>query len=121
MSTDPNRGPIRLDVGMVEWDVLRLRRFLRLICDSVLCRSTCCPRKSSRSRYLTLPRVVDSGGACVDIADVPLACVETGADLVPVKISLLGDCRIGKTSFMVINYLILEMGSRQMNLSEFND
>ncbi|KAK1280008.1 hypothetical protein QJS04_geneDACA018188 [Acorus gramineus] len=75
------------------------RRFFRLLWDRILACSTC--KASMRYRRLShsCPSF-DNPSALVDNHRVS-SDVHTDHDLVTLKVSLLGDCRIGKTSFMI--------------------
>lgn len=92
------------------WGVLHrvsFRRFFRLLWDRILLCST------GRQRRYRLLRRCSSGlpmsGVEGEVLREQVTCSgEVGdEDLVVVKISLLGDCQIGKTSFMVI--VVLEI------------
>jgi Rab family, other len=76
-------------------------RALRLVRDQLL---ACSSGGGGQGRYRRIGPPVHGGGA----APSPVARddgegVADGEDVVSLKVSLLGDCHIGKTSFMVIN------------------
>ncbi|XP_010930629.1 septum-promoting GTP-binding protein 1 [Elaeis guineensis] len=78
-----------------------VRRFFRLLWDHLLACSS--PGRHARYRRLKgcfSPQLEDIPAAAAGSTE---ACgdIEVDSDLVPLKISLLGDCHIGKTSFMV--------------------
>jgi Rab family protein len=105
---------LRLDLRWAR--LLRLAvatRVVRLVWDQLLACSSCGGGGGSRYRRLGPPHAHgdvltpvardDDGGCAVPDADA--ADVE---DVVGLKVSLLGDCQIGKTSFMVIiNFFLL--------------
>ncbi|XP_008812140.2 septum-promoting GTP-binding protein 1-like isoform X2 [Phoenix dactylifera] len=81
-----------------------VRRFFRLLWDNLLA----CSSPGGHARYRRLEGGLSPQLKAVE--DVPAAAagpsdacsdIEVDTDLVPLKISLLGDCHIGKTSFMV--------------------
>lgn len=104
----------------IKWKILDrvsiFRRFFRFIWDRIL---VCSIGQSSGSddnspvRYRKLssrsPELVEEGSG--DTAELTrtfsFSGYETDSDLVPLKISLLGDCQIGKTSFVVSLILLL--------------
>lgn len=110
----PAAGP-RVDLRWAR--LLRLAvvtRVLRLVRDQLLACSSCGGAAAGRGRYRRLgpPNAgpvlspVDRDDDCAADADVEAAAPRDAADdvdnVVSLKVSLLGDCQIGKTSFMVI-------------------
>ncbi|XP_058093245.1 septum-promoting GTP-binding protein 1-like [Magnolia sinica] len=114
----------------VKWRVLGqvafLRRFIRFLWDRILACSTGKPPRYRRlSRCVSSPLLppsptmlnesdvgpTDSASMCGDF--------DGDSDLVVLKISLLGDCQIGKTSFM-IKYVGDEGEQRSLQLSGLN-
>lgn len=106
---------LRLDLRWAR--LLRLAvatRVVRLVWDQLLACSSCGGGGGARYRRLGPPHgadvlspvaMDDDAGAAADAdADADEGDVE---DVVGLKVSLLGDCQIGKTSFMVINALLL--------------
>ncbi|KAI9186717.1 hypothetical protein LWI28_020124 [Acer negundo] len=90
------------------------RRFFRFIWDRILVCSVGGGGKTSNNsvRYMKLnhqplpsPEVMieEGGGGVTEELTRTLSCsgYETDSDLVPLKISLLGDCQTGKTSFVI--------------------
>nr|XP_010923966.1 septum-promoting GTP-binding protein 1 [Elaeis guineensis] len=98
-----SRNLLRLDHKLACFVQLAVvRRFFHLLWDRLL--SCSC----GRARYRRLngcspPQLVVIEDAAVAAAAPAAACsdVEVDSDLVPLKVILLGDCHIGKTSFMV--------------------
>ncbi|XP_050215808.1 septum-promoting GTP-binding protein 1 [Mercurialis annua] len=93
----------------VKWSILErvsaFRQFFQFLLDKIL---SCSIGKPIRYRRLTLrsssllPEVTESGGvAPPEEAVARFNGNSTDSDLVPLKISLFGDCQIGKTSFVV--------------------
>jgi Rab family protein len=110
----PAAGP-RVDLRWAR--LLRLAvvtRVLRLVRDQLLACSSCGGAAAGRGRYRRLgpPNAgpvlspVDRDDDCAADAGVEAAAPRDAADdvdnVVSLKVSLLGDCHIGKTSFMVI-------------------
>ena len=107
----------------IKWSLLDrvsiFRRFFRFIWDRILVCSIGGGGKTSNSvRYMKLnhqpptsPEVTmdEGGGGVTAELNRTLSCsgYETDSDLVPLKISLLGDCQIGKTSFVVCKQIQL--------------
>ncbi|XP_042042592.1 septum-promoting GTP-binding protein 1-like isoform X2 [Salvia splendens] len=80
----------------------RVRQFLNLVCDRILV----CSLRMPYPRYTRLS--VDSGGggrqhaaAAVAATTSRSGCCESDSDLVSLKITMLGDPEIGKTTFLV--------------------
>ncbi|KAF7831413.1 septum-promoting GTP-binding protein 1 isoform X1 [Senna tora] len=109
----------------VRWGVFRrvsfIGRFFHFIWDRILVCSVGKPSSTSRRRYRRLPFRDSSsppveqhpavgGGGCG---------YDTDSDLVSLKISLLGDCDIGKTSF-VIKYVGDEQEKRSLQMKGLN-
>lgn len=97
-----------------------LRRLFRFIWDRLLV----CSRPGnfntpagSRYRRLDRPNSPAPAGD-VEVADL-LSGYETDSDLVSLKISLLGDCHIGKTSF-VVKYVGDEQERKSMEMKGLN-
>ncbi|KAJ0748386.1 hypothetical protein HanOQP8_Chr05g0200621 [Helianthus annuus] len=100
------RRMVRLDIrwSVVLQKVSVFREILRFIWDRFLACSMGKPVRYRRlSRRTSSP--VEDVESLGDLEDptVSITCngYETDSDLVTLKISLLGDCQIGKTSFMV--------------------
>lgn len=76
------------------------RDFFRFIWERIL---VCSAGRTGAARYRRLPRRGNSLSGMEALEGPATACgeQETDSDLVSLKISLLGDCQIGKTSFVV--------------------
>ena len=97
----------------VRWSVLEkvsfIRRFFRFIWDRILICSVGKPasyrRLPSQDPSSMQPETDDAGFGQELPAAATSGGYETDSDLVSLKISILGDCHIGKTSF-VVSYLL---------------
>lgn len=106
MEAEIRRRKIFLNLGRrVQRRVFVLRRLVRALWDRIL---ACSLGKPARYRMLQLAAApsptlgaVDSGFSSATATPVILPHHEMDSDLVSLKISLLGDCQIGKTSFLV--------------------
>ncbi|XP_022717929.1 septum-promoting GTP-binding protein 1-like [Durio zibethinus] len=95
----------------IKWSILErvsiFRRFFRFIWDRILVCSIGRPahyrRLTSRDSSSPLEVVVVEDGEALPESHPRMICngYETDSDLVSLKISLLGDCQIGKTSFLI--------------------
>lgn len=94
----------------VRWSILKrvsvIRRFFRFIWDRILvCSTGKAParyrRLSRRSSFLPQEASTEAAGMGLDESSSTCSGYDSDSDLVPLKISLLGDCQIGKTSFVV--------------------
>ncbi|KAI3717889.1 hypothetical protein L1987_69797 [Smallanthus sonchifolius] len=97
--TQVGRRIVRLDV---RWSVLLqkisiFRELFRVIWDRLL---SCSTRKPVRYRRLSRRKSFPVEEPDVENPGTTCTGYETDSDLVTLKISLLGDCQIGKTSFM---------------------
>ncbi|PIN14936.1 Ras GTPase [Handroanthus impetiginosus] len=109
------------------WRISVLRRCLRSIWSRFF---ACCIGKS-KIRYLHLPTTAaavsspppDIGYSSADVVALPRRCCLDGgrdsSDLVALKISLFGDCRIGKTSFLT-KYAGGEKGKEEFAVTGIN-
>ncbi|GMP66886.1 hypothetical protein CsSME_00027058 [Camellia sinensis var. sinensis] len=104
MTSKPRRRMFRLGRRRFLRRVFILRRCLRFLWNRIL---TCTLGKSAL--YRQLPRIAMSSPSLVAVesgfgsGDTGSRCFDQGrdsGDLVALKICLLGDCRIGKTSFL---------------------
>lgn len=94
----------------IRWSIVEkvavLRRFFRIIWERVLVCSVRMP--NTRYRRLSTRRNSSSASAEAESGDDHAATTsssggyESDSDLVSLKISVLGDCEIGKTTFVVI-------------------
>ncbi|MED6156295.1 hypothetical protein PIB30_013327 [Stylosanthes scabra] len=109
----------------IRWGVLQrvsfVGQFFRFIWDRLLVCSV--GKKSKSARYTRLP-LGDSSLAVADSHDQGFhhtseTGYETDSDLVNLKISLLGDCHIGKTSF-VIKYVGNEQEKKGLQMEGLN-
>lgn len=91
------------------WRIGILRRYLRLVWNQAI---ACWVGNSVRYRQLLHKNTMSNSSpphpSTVTEGDFPANKIpsihrisESSSDLVPLKISLLGDCQIGKTSFLV--------------------
>jgi Rab family protein len=94
----------------VRWSILQrvsvIRQFFRFIWDRILvCSIGKAPgryrRLSRRSSFLPQEALIEAAGMGLDESSSTCSGYDSDSDLVPLKISLLGDCQIGKTSFVV--------------------
>jgi len=108
----PAQGP-RVDLRWARLlRVAVVSRALRVVRDQLLACSSCGGGggpgggRGGRYRRLGPPALapVDRGDACVPAGadDADDAAADDAENVVSLKVSLLGDCQIGKTSFMVI-------------------
>ncbi|MFS7940660.1 putative small GTPase, P-loop containing nucleoside triphosphate hydrolase [Helianthus anomalus] len=118
------RRMVRLDIrwSVVLQKVSVFREIWRFIWDRFLACSMGKPVRYRRlSRRTSSP--VEDVESLGDLEDptVSITCngYETDSDLVTLKISLLGDCQIGKTSFM-IKYVGDEQESRSIEMAGLN-
>ncbi|KAJ0751312.1 putative small GTPase, P-loop containing nucleoside triphosphate hydrolase [Helianthus annuus] len=118
------RRMVRLDIrwSVVLQKVSVFREILRFIWDRLLACSIGKPVRYRRlSRRTSSP--ADDVESLGDLEDptVSVTCngYETDSDLVTLKISLLGDCQIGKTSFM-IKYVGDEQENRSIEMAGLN-
>lgn len=106
MEAEIRRRKIFLNLGRrVQRRVFVLRRLVRALWDRIL---ACSLGKPARYRMLQLAAApsptlgaVDSGFSSATATPVIRPHHEMDSDLVSLKISLLGDCQIGKTSFLM--------------------
>ncbi|XP_057487296.1 septum-promoting GTP-binding protein 1-like [Actinidia eriantha] len=94
------------------------RRFFRFIWERILVCSVCRPsryRRLSSQESFPAERLEAGSGP----HDTTCSGYETDSDLVTLKISLLGDCQIGKTSF-VIKYVGDEQEKRSLEMKGLN-
>ncbi|KAI4306064.1 hypothetical protein L6164_029375 [Bauhinia variegata] len=121
--TQLSRKIVQVDV---RWTVLQrvsfIGRFFRFIWDRILV----CSVGKQPSRYRRLPlqdssTVPEAAGDSFgeEQATVNSSGYETDSDLVPLKISLLGDCQIGKTTFL-IKYVGDEQEKRSLQMAGLN-
>ncbi|KAL3851230.1 hypothetical protein ACJIZ3_013112 [Penstemon smallii] len=112
----------------IRWSVIEklsvFRQFFRLIFDRILvCISTRMPYRKLSSRRNTCSNYSFSVESCPNTEDPNTASCSTGydsdSDLVSLKISILGDCQIGKTSF-VIKYVGDEQEKRSLQMKGLN-
>lgn len=98
----------------IRWRVLErvsfIRQFFRFIWDRIIVcsigKSTQYRRLSSRSSFALPPEAVEAGLGLDEQASTARSEHDLDSDLVALKISLLGDCQIGKTSFLVSRFSI---------------
>ncbi|XP_038900207.1 septum-promoting GTP-binding protein 1 [Benincasa hispida] len=118
----PAAAMTKLCRRLVRWRLLErvslVRHFFRLIWDRVFaCSSGRTPKKYRRLSSRSPPPATDCGpttsGAFDSDSDFD------SADLVSLKVSLLGDCQIGKTSF-VIKYVGDEQERNSLQMSGIN-
>ncbi|XP_052179280.1 septum-promoting GTP-binding protein 1 [Diospyros lotus] len=90
------------------------RQFFRFIWDRIL---VCSVGKPARYRRLSRRPSSPAEGACPELGpdDPASSGYDTDSDLVTLKISLLGDCQIGKTSF-VVKYVGDEQENRSLEM-----
>ncbi|KAF8410701.1 hypothetical protein HHK36_003235 [Tetracentron sinense] len=109
----------------IKWCILErlsfFRRFFRFIWDQILVCSVGKPiryRRLPRSASSPSPATIECGFVS---GDPTSTCTDydTDSDLVALKISLLGDCQIGKTSF-VIKYVGDEQEQRCLEMTGLN-
>ncbi|KAI6690530.1 hypothetical protein NL676_027358 [Syzygium grande] len=94
------------------------RDFFRFIWERIL---VCSAGRTGAARYRRLPRRGNSLSGMEALEGPATACgeQETDSDLVSLKISLLGDCQIGKTSF-VIKYVGDEQEKCSLQMTGLN-
>ncbi|KAK4279264.1 hypothetical protein QN277_016989 [Acacia crassicarpa] len=106
----------------VRWSILEkvsfIGRFFHFIWDRILVCSVCKPARYRRlalqdSPLMPATATIELDGVVRDVSAV------TDSDLVSLKISLLGDCDIGKTSF-VIKYIGDEQEKRSLQMKGLN-
>ncbi|KAI9082280.1 hypothetical protein K1719_035741 [Acacia pycnantha] len=106
----------------VRWSILEkvsfIGRFFHFIWDRILACSVCKPARYRRlalqdSPLMPATATIELDGVVRDLSAV------TDSDLVSLKISLLGDCDIGKTSF-VIKYVGDEQEKRSLQMKGLN-
>lgn len=109
----------------IRWNVSEkvsiFRRFFQLVWDRLVVCSVGKPiryRRLSRRSSSPQPEVVDCALAPADPTTSCSGC-DSDSDLVNLKISLLGDCQIGKTSF-VIKYIGDEQEKRCLEMAGLN-
>ncbi|KAL5972723.1 hypothetical protein ACLOJK_039528 [Asimina triloba] len=114
----------KLAVASVKWRTLR--NFFRFLWDRILSCSTGKPPRYRRlPRYALSPAAEPSASLLAEdcgylgAADPLCAEFDSDSDLVVLKISLLGDCQIGKTSFMA-KYVGDEEEQRSLQMSGLN-
>lgn len=90
------------------------RRFIRFIWDRLICSNDYKPAHYHRLDRSSSPETVDE----VEISDLASG-YESDSNLVNLKISLLGDCQIGKTTF-VIKYVGDEQHRRCLQMKGLN-
>ncbi|KAI5660670.1 hypothetical protein M9H77_19993 [Catharanthus roseus] len=109
--TQPCREMSSLPIGVkktILWRIGILRRYLRLVWNQAI---ACWVGNSVRYRQLLHKNTMSNSSpphpSTVTEGDFPANKIpsihrisESSSDLVPLKISLLGDCQIGKTSFL---------------------
>lgn len=104
----------------IRWRVLErvsfIRQFFRFIWDRIIVcslgKTTQYRRLSSRGSFALPPEAVEAGLGLDEQAST--ACSDQNdldSDLVALKISLLGDCQIGKTSFLVSRFSVQWLAS----------
>ncbi|WCJ37197.1 Ras-related small GTP-binding family protein [Euphorbia peplus] len=100
----------------IRWTILDFRHFFQFIWDRIL---SCSIGKPAKYRRLTPREVVESGSLVPEELignTTSLSGYSTDTDLVSLKISLLGDCHIGKTSF-VIKYVGDEQEKKSLEMT----
>eukprot|EP00257_Ricinus_communis_P018416 XP_015577132.1 septum-promoting GTP-binding protein 1 [Ricinus communis] len=111
----------------IKWSILErvsvFRQFFQFIWDRIL---ACSIGKPVRYRRLTRqpssppPEAIEAGGfAPSEELSSRFSGYNADSDLVPLKISLLGDCRIGKTSF-VVKYVGDEQEKKCLEMTGLN-
>ncbi|KAJ9153741.1 hypothetical protein P3X46_027151 [Hevea brasiliensis] len=111
----------------IKWSILErvsvFRQFFQFIWDRIL---ACSIGKPVRYRRLTrrpsspTPELIEDGGLESSEEPTTTFCgYSTDSDLVTLKISLLGDCQIGKTSF-VIKYVGDEQEKKCLQMTGLN-
>ncbi|XP_065862326.1 protein TEM1 isoform X3 [Euphorbia lathyris] len=109
----------------IRWSILDFRQFFQFIWDRILSCSIGKPVKYRRltrgpSSSPTTPEAVESGGLLSSSSQhLSTTTSFDGSDLVSLKISLLGDCQIGKTSF-VIKYVGDEQEKKSLEMTGLN-
>ncbi|CAI0379962.1 unnamed protein product [Linum tenue] len=117
----------------IKWSVLErvsvFRQFFEFLWDRILACSIGKPpskyRRITRAGTNTSPSTSSSSSSSTSSSPPQAACTTSGtgelnssnSDLVPLKISLLGDCQIGKTSFVVSISRIKYVGDEQVKKS----
>ena len=99
----------------VRWSILQrvsiIRQFFRFIWDRILVCSVGeairYRRLSRRHSFLSQEAIEAAMGSLDDESSSACSGYDSDSDLVTLKISLLGDCQIGKTSFVVHGILSL--------------
>ncbi|KAK6946868.1 Small GTPase [Dillenia turbinata] len=76
-------------------------------------------RRLSRRNSSPVPEEIEAGLVSGDANSARFSGYESDSDLVSLKISLLGDCQIGKTSF-VIKYVGDEQEKKSLHMSGLN-
>ncbi|KAJ7960723.1 septum-promoting GTP-binding protein 1-like [Quillaja saponaria] len=117
------RKVIHIDIG---WSIAEkvsiFGRFFRFIWDRILVCSIGKPiryrRLAHRDSSIT-PEQIEAGLGPELEPTTMSSGYETDSDLVPLKISLLGDCQIGKTTFM-IKYVGDEQEKRSLQMTGLN-
>ncbi|KAL4619165.1 septum-promoting GTP-binding protein 1 [Castanea sativa] len=111
----------------IRWRVLErvsfIRQFFRFIWDRIIVcsigKSTQYRRLSSRGSFALPPEAVEAGLGLDEQASTARSEHDLDSDLVALKISLLGDCQIGKTSFL-IKYVGDEQEKRNLEMAGLN-
>ncbi|KAE8125606.1 hypothetical protein FH972_020389 [Carpinus fangiana] len=111
----------------VRWSILQrvsvIRQFFRFIWDRILVCSvgeaTRYRRLSRRRSFLPQEAIEAAMGSLDDESSSACSGYDSDSDLVTLKISLLGDCQIGKTSF-VIKYVGDEQEKRSLQMAGLN-
>ncbi|KAL7130995.1 hypothetical protein ABFS83_13G169600 [Erythranthe nasuta] len=98
----------------VRWSIVEkvaiLRRFLKIVWDRILVCSVRVRGSNSRARYRRIlssrrndavSPLTESNGENHAVMTASTSGYDTDSDLVSLKISLLGDCEIGKTTFLI--------------------
>ncbi|KAK6934425.1 Small GTPase [Dillenia turbinata] len=110
----------------IKWSLLErvsiFKDFLRFIWDRIVAYSVGkhkSYRRLSRRNSSPAPEEIEAGMVSGDANSVSFSGYESDSDLVSLKISLLGDCQTGKTSF-VIKYVGDEQEKKSLHMSGLN-
>ncbi|KAI3456957.1 hypothetical protein Pfo_013620 [Paulownia fortunei] len=116
----------------IRWSIIEkvtvVRRFFRFLCDRIFVCSVRMPnaryRRLSTRRSASCPSMEVMESGCGDGEDHGATTssssgYESDSDLVSLKISILGDCEIGKTTF-VIKYVGDEEEKRSLQMKGLN-